>query len=130
MASPLSQASPGSASTPPSGKRHTWLQKKGISLHSIQRSIEKAKQQQDDIKAKREENRAKIKALVEEMEPGEFLDPEMEKLREKSDARTQGRPATCLQTGTGAGLKSNKREPGGMILRRDPTAQEKLHMVS
>ena len=60
VASPLSQASPGSASTPPSGKRYTWLQKKGISLQSIQRSIEQAKQKQDDIKAKREENNLAI----------------------------------------------------------------------
>lgn len=42
---------------------------------------------------------------------------------------TQGRPATGVKTGVAAGLKSNRRELGGLVLRRDPTAFEKLHML-
>ena len=41
-----------------------------------------------------------------------------------------GRPITGKKTGICAGLKRNCRELGAPVLRRDPTAFEKLHMIS
>jgi len=41
-----------------------------------------------------------------------------------------GRPTTGKKTGLCAGLKRNSRELGAPVLRRDPTAFEKLHMIS
>ena len=41
-----------------------------------------------------------------------------------------GRPKLAHHTtGKGAGFKSNRREKGAPVRRRDPTAREKIHMI-
>ena len=50
-------------------------------------------------------------------------------IRGRAVSNQPGRPVREARTGKAAGFKSNKRQLGSPILRRDPTAQAKLAMI-
>ncbi len=61
---------------------------------------------------------------------GSMRDPATRIYASMKDRSKLGRPITGKKTGICAGLKRNCRELGAPVLRRDPTAFEKLHMIS
>ena len=61
---------------------------------------------------------------------GSMRDPATRIYASMKDRSKLGRPTTGKKTGLCAGLKRNSRELGAPVLRRDPTAFEKLHMIS
>ena len=50
-------------------------------------------------------------------------------IRGRANTNQPGRPKAAPRTGKAAGFKSNKRQLGSPVLRRDPSAQEKLRMI-
>ncbi len=62
--------------------------------------------------------------------PGSMQNPADKIHASMKQSNKKGRPRTGQTTGTAAGLKTNTRELGAPVLRRDPTAHEKLYMLS
>ena len=50
-------------------------------------------------------------------------------IRGRANTNQPGRPKAAPRTGKAAGFKSNRRQLGSPVLRRDPSAQEKLRMI-
>ena len=82
---------------------------------AFRQTIEAERKAREDAVAKRYENR---KRKLEDGKNG-FLQVAK---REKEDKANK-------KTGLAIGLKTNRRELGGPVLRRDPTAHAKLHVI-
>ena len=50
-------------------------------------------------------------------------------IKGRENTKQPGRPKGAPRTGKAAGFKSNRRQLGSPVLRRDPSAQEKLRMI-
>ena len=61
--------------------------------------------------------------------PESIKNPEIKVYGKMQQIRRGGRTAGTRRTGQAAGLKSNKRQLGAPVLRRDPSAQERLVMI-
>ncbi|MCP4242815.1 MAG: hypothetical protein GY772_19855, partial [bacterium] len=59
---------------------------------------------------------------------GEVVDPAA-KGQGWTPARTHGRPSTGQKTGKAQGLKTNRREAAGPVLRQDMTAYQRLYLL-
>ena len=50
-------------------------------------------------------------------------------IKGRENTKQPGRPKAAPRTGNAAGFKSNRRQLGSPVFRRDPSAQEKLRMI-
>ena len=78
-------------------------------------------------KASEEVQRAALTAEMQPREPGSIVAVPVH--RPHTGGSKGGRPVRGQRTGQAAGLKSNQRPLGAPVLRRDPTAQERLAVI-
>ncbi len=117
--SPFKHRSP--SKTPLEGFDYTL---KRISSREGFEAAFKAQDQKD--KEEQERKQAIKRKLLEATQHASILDPD---LKAEEKRRRGGRPKTGARTGKALGFKTNKRPLGAQVLRRDPSAAEKLHMV-
>ena len=90
----------------------------------------RAEQVIEELKRVKDEKVRAEQALQAAQEsPGSIKNPEIKVYGKMQQIRRGGRTAGTRRTGKAAGFKSNKRQLGSPILRRDPTAQAKLVMI-
>ena len=87
---------------------------------------EQIQKERDQELAELEQRRKEAREAKAQAAQGKLLCPGVKKLILK---RKGGRPPTGKKTGKAIGLKSNRRELGAPVLRRDPRAQDKVYMV-
>ena len=80
----------------------------------------------EEDEAKEDEAKGIKRKLHDALEKGGMLGPDLKK---PSNYKNCGRKPKGKRTGVAIGLKSNRRELGAPVLRRDPTAQAKLKMI-
>ena len=90
----------------------------------------RAEQVIEELKRVKDEKVRAEQALQAAQEsPGSIKKPEIKVYGKMQQVRRGGRTAGTRRTGKAAGFKSNKRQLGAPVLRRDPSAQEKLVMI-
>ena len=72
---------------------------------------------------------SKLYKLHRNHQEASLKDPEIKVYGKMQQIRRGGRIAGTRRTGKAAGFKSNKRQLGAPVLRRDPSAQERLVMI-
>ena len=126
FASPSPRGAPGE-----DGFRHREPvedQSEEVGRAAVEKAASVAREARDTQDKAREEQAGK-RAKVKEEPEGGIKDP-IYKIRGKMKTVNKGgRLKTGKKTGKWGGLKSNRRELGAPVLRRDPTAFEKLHML-
>ena len=89
--------------------------------------LEEVTVERNKVLLERAETRSKLRAAATSAASGGLLEPgTKEQLRKRAGGRKK---QDKRRTGKGAGFSSNRREPGAPTLRRDPTGQEKMHML-
>ena len=89
--------------------------------------LEEATEERKQLFQQQDETRAMLRAAAEAGASGGLVEPGS---KEQIRKRAGGRPKLAKRrTGKGAGFSSNRRERGAPVLRRDPTASQKMHML-
>ena len=89
-------------------------------------AIDKVERQQAEEQRLALQEKQDLKRKLDSESAG-IIDPAL--MPKVKQGRGGGRTRTGVKTGIAAGLKSNRRELGAPVLRRDPSAAAKLHMV-
>jgi hypothetical protein len=126
--SPFKHKSPDKTAASDMDTLTRWGQFKSRSREALDKDKEEIQAREAAEKVAVLEKRQGIKRHLDEaFGKGAMLGPDLKK---QANYRNAGRKSQVgRKTGKAAGLKSNKRELGGPVLRRDPTASAKMNMV-
>lgn len=126
---PSFQSPSSSVATPPPREPFRSLVRKGLSPASIQKSIRERKEAELGIKEARAQVGQMLKEAIANTPAGGFLDPDFAEWKKRASKRGRPTDGDGPKRGKAGGSNTNRRAPGEEVLRRDPTAYEKIAMV-